>query len=149
MAELEGGKARVSLTLDGDDGDSSSMDDATVAEVALGADRSLAGHEWLGGAVGGAEELGRSEDWGPHNKQLQNCSLLLLGVLSYAPSFTGRDLQRRAFWRQRPWRLGIGWRFVVGRPQSRCSRHAVVAAPRPSSSRSRVVALRAPSYSMS
>ena len=73
------------------------------------------GHEWLGGAVGGAELPGRSERWGPGQQEPRNSSLLLLGVLSGSRNFDQRDWLRRGYWAQRAWRRGVEWRFVVGR----------------------------------
>ena len=73
-----------------------------------GTDEIVHGHEWAGGAVGGAERLGAAERWGKQNQQPQNATLLLMGILTYAPNFGGRDSHRRALWRQQPWRLGIG-----------------------------------------
>ena len=73
------------------------------------------GHEWSGGAVGGSEGAGRDERWGPAQREPRNGTLLVLGVLSGSRNFEERDWLRRGFWRQRAWRQGVEWRFVVGR----------------------------------
>lgn len=74
------------------------------------------GHEWIGGAAGGADRFNASERWGAHMRQPSGPSarLLLLGLLSGSDRFVSRDLQRRALWAQRPWEYGVAWRFVVG-----------------------------------
>lgn len=67
----------------------------------------LQGHEWLGGAVHFREAPT------PPPPLRRNASLLLLGVLSGCKNFDARWWVRRAFWAQRPWLLGVDWRFVV------------------------------------
>ena len=39
----------------------------------------------------------------------------LLGVVSGSKNFDVRSWVRRAFWRQRPWRVGVAWRFWIAR----------------------------------
>ena len=68
----------------------------------------LRGHEWIGGAVN-FREHGTS---GP--PLYRNASLLLLAVVSGSKNFDARWWVRRALWAQRPWLLGVDWRFVVG-----------------------------------
>ena len=74
------------------------------------------GHEWLGGAVGFAEDaaLGSTSRRYAAAVPPQNATLLVIGVVSGSKNFDVRNWLRRAFWNQRPWRLGIAWRFVVG-----------------------------------
>ena len=76
---------------------------------------SPAGHEWFAGAVGGSERTGHDERWGPAQREPRNGTLLLLGLLSGSRNFDERDWLRRGYWKQRPWRQGVEWRFVVGR----------------------------------
>ena len=64
----------------------------------------LRGHEWIGGAAG----------FDNRHHAPQNSSLLLVGIISGSKNFDVRSWLRRAFWQQRPWRLGVEWRFVVG-----------------------------------
>ena len=72
------------------------------------------GHEWIGGAVGFAERPGNTEPRYKAAPAPRNSTLLLIGVISGSKNFDVRNWVRRAFWSQRPWRLGISWRFVVG-----------------------------------
>ena len=76
--------------------------------------RNVDGHEWMGGAVGRAERAGDTRRRYTSARPPSNATLLLLGVVSGAKNFDVRNWLRRAFWRQRPWRLGVDWRFVVG-----------------------------------
>ena len=76
--------------------------------------RGPAGHEWVGGIPGFAELARGSERADSQSRQPQNASLLLIGVLSGSKNFDPRFWVRRAFWAQRPWLHGVGWRFVVG-----------------------------------
>ena len=68
------------------------------------AEMALRGHEWIGGAAG----------FDNRHQAPQNSSLLLVGIISGSKNFDVRSWLRRAFWQQRPWRLGVEWRFVVG-----------------------------------
>ena len=70
----------------------------------------LEGHEWLGGAAAFREVHSPTASPPPQ----RNASLLLLGVVSGSRNFDARWWVRRAFWAQRPWLLGVDWRFVVG-----------------------------------
>ena len=74
----------------------------------------IRGHEWIGGAVGYAERPGNTERRYAAAHPPRNASLLLIGVVSGSKNFDVRNWVRRAFWLQRPWRLGVDWRFVVG-----------------------------------
>ena len=64
--------------------------------------------------MGYAERPGDTERRYAAARPPRNSSLLLLGVVSGAKNFDVRSWVRRAFWLQRPWRLGVDWRFVVG-----------------------------------
>jgi hypothetical protein len=72
------------------------------------------GHEWIGGAVGYADRPGNAERRYTAARAPRNATVLLLGVVSGSKNFDVRNWVRRAFWLQRPWQLGIDWRFVVG-----------------------------------
>ena len=71
------------------------------------------GHEWLGGALGFAEAPNATDSYKKARAPV-NATLLLIGVVSGSKNFDVRAWLRRAFWRQRAWRHGVGWRFVVG-----------------------------------
>lgn len=82
-----------------------------TASATKGASR---GHEFIGGAVGYAERPGNTERRYTTAQPPRNATLLLLGVVSGSKNFDVRSWVRRAFWLQRPWRIGVDWRFVVG-----------------------------------
>ena len=71
------------------------------------------GHEWLGGAVGFAEQTGTERRY-VMARAPRNASLLLLGIVSGSKNFDVRNWLRRAYWLQQPWQHGINWRFVIG-----------------------------------
>ena len=88
--------------------------EAAASASAAIADEPQPGNEWIGGAIGHAERSGNIARRYASARPVQNASLLLIGVVSGSKNFDVRNWVRRAFWKQRPWRLGIGWRFVVG-----------------------------------